>query len=111
MRPKWFTTSVAHLERLVATCKHEGFMVRDPASGRVICKWKSPHYLNVKLLARGTFFLREDFDRRNLRQSVEEEAYPLIDYIFDEVGVVAFKALSPEQRVKLLQARLGSSPP
>lgn len=84
----------------------EGYMLRRLGSEETICKWKTKHYLRLKFLSRSTFFLKEDFDRAKLKQTLEEEFYPLVDFIFDDYGVAAFKALQPEARVALLRDRL-----
>lgn len=81
----------------------EGFMIRDNVTGETICKWKSRAYLRLKFLSRSSFFLREDFDRMKLRETLEEELYHLVDYIFDDVGVVEFKSWPTEKRVQVLR--------
>lgn len=110
MRPWWRDMTVAEARDYIRTCQIEGLMIRDAASGRTICKWKSPHYLNLKFLSRATFFLKDDFDRSKLRQKVEEELWYLIDYIFDEVTVARYKSLTNLERVNLLQKHMSVTP-
>jgi ATP-dependent RNA circularization protein (DNA/RNA ligase family) len=102
----WIST-VARVREAIETEKGvEGYMLRRLGNQETICKWKTKHYLRLKFLSRATFFLKEDFDRTKLYQSVEEEFYPLIDFVFDTYGVAAFKELSPEARVAILRDRL-----
>lgn len=105
-RPWWMEVPVSRLRTYIKTCTTEGVMVRDPATGLTICKWKSPYYLNLKFLSRSTYFLVEGFNRESLRQKVEEEMYPLIDFIYDVYGEANFKALPPYERVALLTLQL-----
>lgn len=108
-RPNWGVNTFSEILAKVRDPAYhgEGVMVRD-GSGAHVFKLKSPYYLGLKLLSRATFFLKPDFDRRKMREKLEEEFYPLIDYIYDEVGVEAFKAMKDTDRVALLRARIES---
>lgn len=108
-RPRWKPMPFGAVRHLIDTEQGvEGYMIRDARSPftPTICKFKSKHYLRLKFLSRATFFLAPDFDRRGVKQKVEEEFHPLIDWVFDVYGVEAFKALDPATRVELLRNQL-----
>ena len=85
-RPKeWKVTQYSSLIEELKTCKREGFMVYGESvdfNNQRCLKLKSPYYLVNKLLAR----MKEDkFNERlnngSLKQMIDEEFYPLLDYV------------------------------
>ena len=86
----------ADLKTLLANVRHEGFMVRDAASGEVLCKLKSPYYLLSKLFAR-TRRLEDKLDKRQM----DEEYYPLIDHI--NAHRDRFNGLNEQEKIKFIQ--------
>ena len=81
-RPAWRKCLFSDVLSASKTCKHEGFVVRDVDSGELLLKIKSPHYLAKKFFMRGGITkcnLIWDTDR--VKKSVDEEYYPLLDYI------------------------------
>ena len=86
----------ADLKTLLANVRHEGFMVRDAASGEVLCKLKSPYYLLSKLFAR-TRRLEDKLDKRQM----DAEYYPLIDHI--NAHRDRFNGLNEQEKIKFIQ--------
>lgn len=61
------------------TAKHEGFVFRS-MDGERVSKLKSPHYLSKKALMRSNF---EKFTDQHARVRLDEEFYPLWNYIHE----------------------------
>ncbi|STZ07265.1 RNA ligase [Moraxella caprae] len=90
------------LKALLKTVEHEGFMVFDNASKEMLFKLKSPYYLISKFLGRSNATnLGRKLDKRN----VDEEYYPLIDYIKDNKE--KFNQLSELNKIAFIQEFLG----
>ncbi|MDK4680389.1 RNA ligase [Kingella negevensis] len=70
--------SFGELKALLKTVEHEGFMVFDSATKEMLFKLKSPYYLVSKLFGRST---ADNLSRKLDKRHVDEEFYPLIDYI------------------------------
>lgn len=105
-----FTRILAHTAlysevcQFVKTVKHEGFVVRKMMDQSVKLKLKSPYYLYTKMVAR----MRSDKllwnlgeDGYNLKQKVDEEFYPLIDYLVERK--VEFTSLEEQDRIKFIE--------
>lgn len=84
------------LKALLATVKHEGFMVFDHHSQELLCKMKSPYYLVSKLFAR-TPNIEKKLDKRYF----DEEYYPLIEYLEEHLDY--FKTLNQQEKIKYIQ--------
>lgn len=86
-------------------CKHEGFMVYG---GGVSLKIKSPYYLTTKFLARASDKkLMEGIlsgDRSQVRQRIDEEYYPLIDYLIRNREL--FCSLEEQERIVAIRKYL-----
>lgn len=82
MRPVWFDTRFSDVVIRAKEALHEGYVVRDKTTGLII-KLKSPHYLVKKFLARIREKKFEEFCRnpQNFKQNIDEEFYPLINFI------------------------------
>lgn len=93
MVPERIDTTVGVLTELVKTVRHEGFVFYT-ADG-VCSKIKSPHYLVSKFVARNP--RTDKLLRPNIKQSLDEEYYPLIDAI--QADIVAFTALDEQARL------------
>lgn len=65
--------------------KHEGYMVRDAATGLTLCKVKSKHYLSKKALQRvGKSKASKMWNNPELfKQQLDEEFYEVFDKILD----------------------------
>lgn len=89
---------------------HEGFMVRDSISGETLCKLKSPHYLSKKWLMRmSKKKVEQIFDgSEQLRQQLDEEYYPLLDYILETFDKEVWLAYNEQQRRTLIEEYLGA---
>lgn len=98
-RPAWRKCLFSDTVQAAKTCKHEGFIVRDADSGELLLKIKSPHYLAKKFLMRGGIKkcdLIWDTDR--VKKSVDEEYYPLIDFIRDNFTKDQWLATAEQDR-------------
>lgn len=86
------------LKALLKTVEHEGFMVFDSQSQELLFKLKSPYYLISKFLGRSnTVNIGRKLDKRH----VDEEYYPLIDYIKDNQA--KFNELSELDKIGFIQ--------
>lgn len=99
-RPKVTTKVFSKVLEDIKTVKHEGFMVRDAATGEVLAKCKSPYYLVKKALLRmGSkresimFNHPEDF-----KQQIDEEYYDLHKYIIDTYTLEEYISFTQEER-------------
>lgn len=72
-----FKVKFSDLQRMAKECKHEGFVI-ESIDGTRVTKIKSPHYLSKKLLMRGNW---EKFLGNNTRNKLDEEFYPIYDWI------------------------------
>lgn len=75
--PESTTTNIARLKQMAKDCKHEGyvFYTDDGVSAKI----KSPYYLVNKFVARNP--RTDKLMRPDVKQSMDEEYYPLIDAI------------------------------
>lgn len=106
-RPAWRKCLFADTVEAAKSCKHEGFVVRDVDSGELLLKIKSPHYLAKKFFMRGGIKkcdLIWDTDR--VKKSVDEEYYPLLDYIRANYTKEAWLALQEQERRLKIEAYL-----
>lgn len=109
-RPTWRKCRFSDVLSASQTCKHEGFVVRDPESGELLLKIKSPHYLSKKFFMRGGITkcnLIWDTDR--VKKSVDEEYYPLLDYIRDNYTKDAWVEIVEQDRRTIIENFLGGS--
>lgn len=102
--PVSFSTTLGEALEMAKRTRKEGFIIRH--MGGTICKIKSKYYLGLKFLARAKYFLKEDFNPEELKKTVEEEFYPVIDWIWKEYTVEAFKVLSSQEKLDLIRNRL-----
>ena len=81
--------------------EHEGFMVFDAQNGEMLFKLKSPYYLISKFLGRSN---EGNIGRKLDKRHVDEEFYPLIDYIHEHQE--AFNAMPELDKIAFIQAFL-----
>ena len=81
--------------------EHEGFMVFDAQNGEMLFKLKSPYYLISKFLGRSN---EGNIGRKLDKRHVDEEFYPLIDYIHEHQET--FNAMSELDKIAFIQAFL-----
>lgn len=101
LRPEWSNARFSDVVESAKTCQHEGFVVysKDQA-----LKIKSPYYLTSKFLARKSEdkLLRGLNDTQWFRTVVDEEYYPVIDYLVTIKE--EFVALTEQERLAVVQA-------
>lgn len=99
LRPEVVTTTFGQLLDEVASCKHEGFMVRL-LDGTTVMKIKSPYYLTKKFLMRmGPSKVDQLFDDPDaFKESMDEEFYMIAQHIREGWSKEAWKLLSDQQR-------------
>jgi hypothetical protein len=83
-----------YIEILAKHVKHEGFVIYGP--GEVATKIKSPYYLVKKFVARNP--RTDKLMRADIKQSIDEEYYPLIDAI--QQNIEMYTALDEQQRLE-----------
>ena len=86
--------SLGALLKAVKVVKHEGFVfyTEDGQSAKI----KSPYYLVNKFVARNP--RTDKLMRKDIKQSLDEEYYPLIDAI--QADIVAYTALDEQARLE-----------
>lgn len=92
-KPVGLTATVSEVKTLAKECKHEGFVFYH-ADGRA-AKIKSPYYLVKKFVARNP--RTDKLMRPDIKQSLDEEYYPLIDAI--QADITAYTALDEQARL------------
>lgn len=98
LRPDWMVCNFSNVVNQVKTCKHEGFVVYGKNTN---LKIKSPYYLTKKLFARlNSARLTSGWIADN-KQRLEEEYFPLADYIAEHR--VEFAALDEQSRLRFIE--------
>mgnify|MGYP000502932355 CR=1 FL=1 len=82
-----------YVQLLAKHVKHEGFVIYGP--GKIATKIKSPYYLINKFVARNP--RTDKLMRHDIKQSLDEEYYPLIDAI--QANIEEFTILSEQSRL------------
>jgi hypothetical protein len=83
------------------TARTEGYMVRDGVTQDYICKLKTPYYLTTKFLGRlgdkkvNFMFKAPD----HFKKDVDEEFYPIVDWLVATYDLETFKALPEADRL------------
>lgn len=85
--------------------EREGFMIRDSVTEDVLCKLKSNHYLSKKAIMRlGKAKVDILFDNPNLfKRRIDEEFYPLVDFLAENIDKEVFRRYSDQQRRDLIE--------
>lgn len=94
LRPEWQVCSFSDVLDAMKSCEHEGFVVYGLES-KTALKIKSPYYLALKAAAR-----KKDIMSLN-KQFIDEEFYPLIDYIKEHKD--EFNALEEQERITFME--------
>lgn len=107
LRPEWYIDNFSKVCLLMPTVRHEGFVVRHK-DGRSL-KMKSPYYLVTKFLARkkGDKLLELIKDPKTIKQRLDEEFYPLIDYLYTIKN--RFAAMPEDERILVIEEFLYES--
>lgn len=108
LRPEHhYAMRFSEVVKMAKECKHEGYMVYGRFSGKAL-KIKSPYYLITKFLARaGEKKLLEGIlseSNHQAKQRVEEEFYPLIDFLF--ANKAEFLTLDEQARINIIRGFL-----
>lgn len=104
-RPERGYARFSDIVKMANECQHEGFMVysvhQGAGNGKAL-KIKSPYYLTQKLLARAgeNKLIQLLNDPSSAKMKIDEEFYPLIDYISTHRG--EFLLLDEQQRLKYM---------
>lgn len=86
------------LKEQLKSVEHEGFMVFDAQSKEMLFKLKSPFYLISKFFGRSN---AENIARKLDKRHVDEEYYPLIEYI--KQNQANFNALPELEKITFIQ--------
>lgn len=92
-KPESVGTNMVRIKQLAKECKHEGFVFYH-ADGRA-AKIKSPYYLVKKFVARNP--RTDKLMRPDIKQSLDEEYYPLIDAI--QANIVEYTTMDEQTRL------------
>lgn len=100
LRPEWFIDDFKNVCDRMNTIRHEGFIIRK--DGRAL-KIKSPYYLVTKFLARknGDKLLTMIENPQNIKQNIDEEFYPLVDYLYTIRQ--RFSAMPENERILVIE--------
>jgi len=113
-RPKHFKTTFGEAMTIVENSEIEGFMLRkdDGKEQEYICKFKTPHYLIVKFLGRmgkaNFHSMYKNPESFKQKPNVEEEFYPLIDYLVKNIKKEDFYEMSEDDRKELVKKAIQS---
>jgi hypothetical protein len=91
-----------YIELLAKHVKHEGFVIYGP--GKIATKIKSPYYLVNKFVARNP--RTDKLMRKDIKQSLDEEYYPLIDAI--QANIEEYTSMDEQQRLAWVREFLES---
>ena len=100
----WVGT-IADVRKMAATVVNkEGVMVRCLATGQLLLKWKFNWYLTKKFFERlpASKITHMFKNTANFKQLVDEEFYGLVDMLVSTYTLDEFKALSPEERIRVV---------
>lgn len=105
LRPRWTTCKFRDVVEDMKHCEIEGYMVHNIETGETL-KLKSPYYLTKKLFARMSDkkFEKNWLDTEQMREIVDEEYYPLLDYIRENRKL--FQALNEQGRLTFMETFL-----
>lgn len=95
--PKFHQLQFGCVKKIVKNVKHEGFVVY--ASNNRVTKIKSPYYLTAKFLARIKNPMK--LVDEDVKQRVDEEFYPLVDYIKENID--EFTSKTEQDRLVLVR--------
>ena len=93
--PEHYKVTLGKLKTMTKECKHEGFVFYD--ENGVGAKIKSPYYLTSKWVARNPRTDKLVDMKKDIKQNIDEEYYPLIDTIRE--NIVAYTALDEQARL------------
>lgn len=98
-RPDWFKARFSEVVKMTNECKHEGYMVYGKETA---LKMKSPYYLTKKLFARirADKLQSEAFWKNDPKARLEEEYYPLVDHI--QNNLETFVELDEQARLRFM---------
>lgn len=82
------------LKAEVKECQHEGFVI-TPVGASYTFKWKSPHYLVLKMFARKADILTLQKNR------IEEEYYKMVEYL--RKNATEFNAMDEQNRLRYMR--------
>ena len=93
--PECYHVTVGELKQMAKECRHEGFVFYH-ADGRS-AKIKSPYYLTSKWVARNPRTDKLVDTKRDIKQNLDEEYYPLVDAI--RANIVEYTAMDEQARL------------
>lgn len=105
-RPKWEVTTLGELKAKLKTSKLEGYMVREFSREELhIFKWKTPYYLTTKFVGRLSNGKLEHLygNPKDFKQKLDEEFYPLVDMLVNEVPKSVIQEAPEAERVSLVR--------
>jgi predicted kinase len=110
-RPPFEYTTLGALKKKVAQSEIEGYMVRltdDQQS--YVCKFKTPHYLTRKFLARmgkkNIQFMFKNPDA--FKQKVDEEFFPLVDALHEAFTEQDYTALTEQEKLTWMRKTIAA---
>lgn len=97
LRPMWFVDRFSTIVDAAAVVKHEGFVVYDQDEFGKALKIKSPYYLSSKAIARCKDIFTLD------KRRVDEEFYPLLNHIKNNVNLVWWCGLDKQAKLEFIR--------
>lgn len=101
--PESEKVSMLDVKKAIKICTHEGFVFYH-ADGRA-AKIKSPYYLTSKWVARNPRTDKLVDLKKDIKQNLDEEYYPLVDAI--RANIVEYTALDEQGRLAWVRNHLG----
>lgn len=108
-RPKRELLSFGDAKRRVREDQTEGFMIRSRKTGAVEVKMKTTFYLTSKFISRMNEGNRKLMfaNPKAFKEKVDEEFYPLVDLIVDQMTLEAFSSMPDHERAKHITGMIG----
>ena len=101
-RPFWYEAKFGDVLEKLQKSELEGFMIRDSKTHDTLMKIKTNYYLVTKFIGRlGPKMTHIMFSNKEKfkQDHVDEEFYPMVDYIVKDKSKEEFELMDPKQRV------------
>lgn len=105
-RVPWVRIAFGELKQKVAQEQVEGYMVRkNTPIQETVCKFKTPFYLTTKFLGRlsGNNIRHMYNAPASFKQKVDEEFFPIVDWIVSGIAQEKFLEMTQEERVSVVR--------
>lgn len=102
----WYEAKFGDVLEKLQNSELEGFMIRDASSNDTLMKIKTNYYLVTKFIGRlGPKMTELMFSKpeKFKQDHVDEEFYPMVDYIVKDKSKEIFESMDPKERVEYVR--------